>query len=442
MPYGVYDYNSADQAWNKSAFDTAREKEAENNIADRVATVAQQTGLLNNYTGNINLNNRPVVQNPDGTISTVRSMSFNEDGKEILIPTVSQNGTVMNPQQAIDEYHRTGQHLGVFNSPETANAMARQIHNQQALQYAKDAPTTATQVANMGAENASRKLTPQEYELGVLDYLMNKKGYSLEDAKSLMAPQIAMYKMRDVVDKQNQAKEIAAVLDNLPIDSDMYRKGVFQMAQLDPDLAKMYLAEMVTRKEQYNRGLKQQDNALARQQKREDSVWNADLQLRNKIAMLKASDAYTQQKVQNQYNWLVQNGMDKQQALATALGSYKGGGGKAGATNDGLLNSANLKLIQGEYDKMLEQLQNGTLPESQRARMMFFGKVLENNANRAAGYVPQQAPDLQAIFDQQATKFGYSDELVNNFREYVKGKGYNLSDKDIETLTAKYRNKK
>jgi hypothetical protein len=85
--------------------------------------------------GNINLNTRPVVQNPDGTISTIRSMSFNEDGNEVLVPTVSDQGKVLLPKEAIDLYHATGKHLGIFKTPEAANAFAQQLHEQQARQY-------------------------------------------------------------------------------------------------------------------------------------------------------------------------------------------------------------------------------------------------------------------------------------------------------------------
>jgi len=90
--------------------------------------------------GNIDLNSRPVVNNADGTISTVRSIIIEEDGKYILIPTVIlKNGKwqVVSDKEAIDYYHQTGQHLGIFPSVETADVYAEQLHNQQANQYSQ-----------------------------------------------------------------------------------------------------------------------------------------------------------------------------------------------------------------------------------------------------------------------------------------------------------------
>ncbi len=81
--------------------------------------------------GNIDLTNRPQVKNPDGTISTVRSISFEEDGKEILIPTVSEDGEILSNQEAINLYHQTGKYLGKFNSIDEANQYAQQLHEQQ-----------------------------------------------------------------------------------------------------------------------------------------------------------------------------------------------------------------------------------------------------------------------------------------------------------------------
>ncbi|HCT6468093.1 TPA: hypothetical protein OT496_000299 [Morganella morganii] len=85
--------------------------------------------------GNIDVHNRPVVKNQDGSISTVRSMSVNFDGKEVLIPTVSDDGRIMSDDEAINTYLKTGRHLGMFSTPEAATAYAEALHNQQADEY-------------------------------------------------------------------------------------------------------------------------------------------------------------------------------------------------------------------------------------------------------------------------------------------------------------------
>jgi hypothetical protein len=84
-------------------------------------------GLLE--AGNIDLRKQPRVKNPDGTTSTVRSMSINEDGIEILIPTVEHAGKgLLSDEDAIKQWHRTGKHLGKFKTPEAATAYAKQLH--------------------------------------------------------------------------------------------------------------------------------------------------------------------------------------------------------------------------------------------------------------------------------------------------------------------------
>ncbi len=81
--------------------------------------------------GNVDLTNRPDVANADGTHSSVRSMSFEEGGQEVLVPTVSEDGRIMSDDEAIDQYHQTGRFLGKFKSPSAATAYAKKLHEQQ-----------------------------------------------------------------------------------------------------------------------------------------------------------------------------------------------------------------------------------------------------------------------------------------------------------------------
>jgi hypothetical protein len=85
--------------------------------------------------GNIDLSMRPTVRNADGSISTVRSMGANIDGKEVLLPTVSNDGRIMTDDEAVNNYRQTGQHLGIFSSPEASTKYAEGLHNQQAGMY-------------------------------------------------------------------------------------------------------------------------------------------------------------------------------------------------------------------------------------------------------------------------------------------------------------------
>lgn len=89
--------------------------------------------------GNLDLTRRPYVPNADGSVSTVRSMSFREGSKndspyadkEILIPTVSDDGRIMSGDEAIAEYDRTGKHMGVYATVADANAAGEAIHEDQ-----------------------------------------------------------------------------------------------------------------------------------------------------------------------------------------------------------------------------------------------------------------------------------------------------------------------
>lgn len=98
--------------------------------------------------GNIDLNNRPVIQNPDGSHSSEYSTSFgDENGHEVLVPTIV-NGKFLTPsgnklpdwmtgtpregamlRAAEDHYRQTGENMGIFDNPANADAYAEAVHN-------------------------------------------------------------------------------------------------------------------------------------------------------------------------------------------------------------------------------------------------------------------------------------------------------------------------
>lgn len=99
-----------------------------------VATPQAPDGLVR--PGNIDLSSRPIVKNPDGTISTVRSITVTmADGKAVLIPTVIGNRVVSN-QEAIQHFKQSGENLGVFKDELSADQYANALHQQQAQAYA------------------------------------------------------------------------------------------------------------------------------------------------------------------------------------------------------------------------------------------------------------------------------------------------------------------
>lgn len=99
-----------------------------------VATPQAPNGMLKQ--GNVDLSKRPVVKNPDGTISTVRSITVTlPDGKAVLIPTVV-GGRVVSNQEAIQHFKQTGEHLGIFKDETAADQYANALHEQQAQIYA------------------------------------------------------------------------------------------------------------------------------------------------------------------------------------------------------------------------------------------------------------------------------------------------------------------
>lgn len=118
--------------------------------------------------GNIDLYNRPQYINEDGSVSTVRSMSFgDESGYEILVPTIAfdNNGNPysMSDDEAIARYYETGEYLGLFKSIEEAEEYAEKLHEQQEAIYTGNDSFYAGKYQKLKEEIALQEQAAQAY---------------------------------------------------------------------------------------------------------------------------------------------------------------------------------------------------------------------------------------------------------------------------------------
>lgn len=107
-----------------------------NDVANTIAGLSGSSAALEKPAGlrtpgNLDPWNRKVLKNGDGSVSTTSSMSIGTDQGETLIPTVV-DGVRLSKEDAIKHFRDTGEHLGVFDTPEHADTFAEALHNEQA----------------------------------------------------------------------------------------------------------------------------------------------------------------------------------------------------------------------------------------------------------------------------------------------------------------------
>lgn len=86
------------------------------------------------------------MKNPAGGTSTVFSFSTNIDDKEYLLPRVTPDGRFLSEDDAVEEFKKTGLHLGAFSDPESATTYAKKLHEDYEAGKYKDHLTFAESV--------------------------------------------------------------------------------------------------------------------------------------------------------------------------------------------------------------------------------------------------------------------------------------------------------
>lgn len=120
----------------KDLFSTLGTKSTFQQEMDALRDAAQETAVDIRELGNIDLTSRPLVRSVEGFYMTVKSMSFEESGQQILVPLIGAEGKLLSNLEAIQRFHETGQHLGIFGDIASANAYAQSLHEQQEEFYA------------------------------------------------------------------------------------------------------------------------------------------------------------------------------------------------------------------------------------------------------------------------------------------------------------------
>lgn len=172
------------------------------------------------YAGNIDLANRPTINNADGSVSTEKSFSFKDEktGKEVLIPLIVGDQE-LSQKEAIDHYYKTGENLGIFNTPEEADAMAMKIHERG---YALEGGAIqSARVYNQRFDPATQKILNEKIAGDMVDeaILSTVNSGNIVLAKSMLdgvkdkIPQSVYDKNSELIDKG--AKEFSDKIERI-----------------------------------------------------------------------------------------------------------------------------------------------------------------------------------------------------------------------------------
>ncbi len=132
-PYNLFDPNKPDYLGSKSVL-SGYQKTVQQSMQEVTKSIRGVPG--NNAPrlpqgmirpGNIDMSKRVRVDSKDGSFSTVVSKSFDVGGEEVLLPTLDPQGKKMTDKETLDRFFKTGDHLGIFDSPTAATNFAKSL---------------------------------------------------------------------------------------------------------------------------------------------------------------------------------------------------------------------------------------------------------------------------------------------------------------------------
>lgn len=80
----------------------------------------------------LDINTLRPVEMPDGSMAAIRPITFEHEGKYVVIPTVNEMGELLSDSQAISKYLKSGLHVGKFGDPRSADRYASLLKDRDA----------------------------------------------------------------------------------------------------------------------------------------------------------------------------------------------------------------------------------------------------------------------------------------------------------------------